>query len=87
MLHGAAESDLPAGRSGPGRLHHFAVHVETPELVERIASAAGAAGGRVTDGPRRFSEYRFGYYGVFLRDPDDLKWEAFCYTERPSLER
>jgi hypothetical protein len=46
-----------------------------------------AAGGCVTDGPRHFSEYRFGYYGVFLRDPEDLKWEAFCHTERPSLGR
>jgi catechol 2,3-dioxygenase-like lactoylglutathione lyase family enzyme len=85
MLHAAAEADVRAP-SAPGALHHFAVHVETSVLVDRIASAANAAGGRITDGPRRFSEYRFGYYGVFLRDPDDLKWEAFCYTERPLLE-
>jgi catechol 2,3-dioxygenase-like lactoylglutathione lyase family enzyme len=85
MLHTAQEA-APVRPSAPGAVHHFAVHVETTELVERIASAAAAAGGRITDGPRHFSEYRFGYYGVFLRDPDDLKWEVFCYAERPSLE-
>jgi hypothetical protein len=49
-----------------------------------LSAAASAAGGRITDGPRRFAEYRFGYYGVFLRDPHELKWEVFCYPELPA---
>jgi catechol 2,3-dioxygenase-like lactoylglutathione lyase family enzyme len=86
MLHPA---DL--GTAGPnpyaaGAVHHFAVHVDSARLVDEIAAAAKAAGGEITDGPRGFpDEYRFGYYGVFLRDPDGIKWEAFCYTELEEL--
>jgi catechol 2,3-dioxygenase-like lactoylglutathione lyase family enzyme len=82
MFHSADGGDVDSYR--PGGVHHFAVHVDSAELVDRVAAAAREAGGRVTDGPRRFAEYRFGYYGVFLRDPEEIKWEVFCYTERPA---
>jgi catechol 2,3-dioxygenase-like lactoylglutathione lyase family enzyme len=81
MLH-PADSDAPVDPYAPGSVHHFAIHVDNAELVDEVNAAARAAGGRVTDGPRAFpDEYRFGYYGAFLRDPDGLKWEVFCYTE------
>jgi catechol 2,3-dioxygenase-like lactoylglutathione lyase family enzyme len=81
MLHPAA-SDAQPDPYAPGGVHHFAIHVDTSELVDEVTAAARVAGGRVTDGPREFpDEYRFGYYGAFLRDPDEIKWEVFCYTE------
>jgi catechol 2,3-dioxygenase-like lactoylglutathione lyase family enzyme len=82
MFHPAEEPAEPGNPYRAGSVHHFGIHVASSRLVDQIAAAALAAGGRVTDGPRRFAEeYRFGYYGAFLRDPDELKWEAFCYTE------
>jgi catechol 2,3-dioxygenase-like lactoylglutathione lyase family enzyme len=81
MLH-PADSEAPVDPYSPGSVHHFGMHVDDSQLVDEITAAARAAGGRVTDGPRAFpDEYRFGYYGAFLRDPDELKWEVFCYTE------
>jgi catechol 2,3-dioxygenase-like lactoylglutathione lyase family enzyme len=86
MLHPADASAEPINPYAPGAVHHFAIHVDNAGLVDEIADAAQAAGGRVTDGPREFpDEYRFGFYGAFLRDPDEIKWEVFCYTELASL--
>jgi catechol 2,3-dioxygenase-like lactoylglutathione lyase family enzyme len=82
MLHPADGSGNEINPYAPGALHHFAIHVDSRELVDEVIAAARAAGGRITDGPREFAdEYRFGYYGAFLRDPDEIKWEVFCYTE------
>jgi catechol 2,3-dioxygenase-like lactoylglutathione lyase family enzyme len=81
MLH-PAEPGVAPNPYAAGAVHHFAVHVDGSELVDQVAAAAREAGGRVTDGPRAFpDEYRFGFYGAFLRDPDEIKWEVFCYTE------
>ena len=81
MFHPTDTPAEPVDRYRTGSVHHFGIHVEAASLVDRVAAAAVAAGGRTTDGPRTFPEYRFGYYGAFLRDPDDLKWEVFCYTD------
>ena len=86
MLHRSDAPDRPVNPYAPGAVHHFAIHVDTSKLVDEVAAAVPPAGGRVTDGPRFFpDEYRFGYYGAFLRDPDEIKWEVFCYTELPAL--
>jgi catechol 2,3-dioxygenase-like lactoylglutathione lyase family enzyme len=86
MLHPSDEQRAPLNPYAPGAVHHIGIHVDSPELVDEIARAADAAGGRISDGPRAFpDEYRFGYYGVFLRDPDEIKWEVFCYADLASL--
>ncbi len=85
MLHPADPGAAP-NPYAPGGVHHFAVHVDDAETVDRVAAAAAEAGGSVSDGPRAFpDEYRFGYYGAFLHDPDGIKWEVFCYTELGEL--
>lgn len=82
MLHPADPSAKAINPYAPGSVHHFAIHVDQAQLVDEVTAAAAAAGGRVTDGPRAFpDEYRFGFYGAFLGDPDEIKWEVFCYTE------
>jgi catechol 2,3-dioxygenase-like lactoylglutathione lyase family enzyme len=85
MLHPADPGGEPDAYAA-GSVHHFAIHVDSVGLVDEIAAAAREAGGQITDGPRAFpEEYRFGFYGVFLRDPDGIKWEVFCYTELDEL--
>jgi catechol 2,3-dioxygenase-like lactoylglutathione lyase family enzyme len=83
MLHPADERSGAPNPYAAGGVHHLGIHVDSRTLVDQIAAAADAtSAGRITDGPREFpDEYRFGYYGVFLRDPDHLKWEVFNYTE------
>jgi catechol 2,3-dioxygenase-like lactoylglutathione lyase family enzyme len=82
MLHPADAASPPPDPYAAGGVHHFAIHVDSRELVDEVTAAAAASGGRVSDGPRTFEdEYRFGYYGAFLRDPDEIKWEVFCYEE------
>jgi catechol 2,3-dioxygenase-like lactoylglutathione lyase family enzyme len=82
MLHECDTPDEAVNPYASGAVHHFAIHVDTTALVDEVAAAATGAGGRVSDGPRFFpDEYRFGYYGAFLRDLDEIKWEVFCYTE------
>jgi catechol 2,3-dioxygenase-like lactoylglutathione lyase family enzyme len=67
MLHPAEPGTRPNPYAA-GAVHHLAIHVDSAALVDEIAQAAG---GSVSDGPRAFpDEYRFGYYGAFLRDPD-----------------
>jgi catechol 2,3-dioxygenase-like lactoylglutathione lyase family enzyme len=85
MLHPADRGDAPDPYA-PGAVHHFAIHVDDAASVGAVVTAAEAAGGSVSDGPREFpDDYRFGYYGAFLRDPDGIKWEVFCYTELEQL--
>ena len=85
MLHPAEPGTTPNPYAA-GAVHHMAIHVESARLVDQVTAAARAAGGQVSDGPREFpDEYRFGYYGAFLRDPDGIKWEVFCYTELGEL--
>jgi catechol 2,3-dioxygenase-like lactoylglutathione lyase family enzyme len=85
MLHPADPGATPNPYAA-GAVHHFALHVDSARLVDEVTAAARAAGGTVTDGPREFpDDYRFGYYGAFLRDPDGIKWEVFCYTELEEL--
>jgi catechol 2,3-dioxygenase-like lactoylglutathione lyase family enzyme len=85
MLHPAKPGTTPDPYAAGG-VHHLAIHVGSASLVDEITAAARAAGGTVSDGPREFpDEYRFGYYGAFLRDPDGIKWEVFCYTELDEL--
>ena len=85
MLHQADPGSAPDPYA-PGGLHHFAIHVDDARTVDEVTAAARDAGGSVSDGPREFpDEYRFGYYGAFLRDPDGIKWEIFCYTHLEQL--
>lgn len=59
-----------------GRLgwHHLAFGAETPQQVDdfyRLLIDLGAP----TQGPPAFYDYAPGYYAVYFRDPDNLKFE------------
>ena len=50
--------------------------------MDACAQRVIGLGGRITDGPRAFTEYPADYYGVFVRDPDDLKLEIVSQEPR-----
>lgn len=75
------DASLPVDRYRVG-LHHIALEVPTCADVDACAVRVIELGGLVTDGPRAFTEYPADYYGVFFRDPDDLKIEIVSQEAR-----
>lgn len=75
------DASLPVDRYRVG-LHHIALEVPTCADVDACAQRVIGLGGRITDGPRAFTEYPADYYGVFVRDPDDLKLEIVSQEPR-----
>jgi len=58
----------------PG-LHHIAFNVGKHEHVDEACELVKRLGGRVTDGPGEYPFGPGGYYAVYFRGPDDLKFE------------
>ena len=58
----------------PG-LHHVAFNVETHEQVDAACALVRALGANVLDGPGEFPFGPGGYYAVYFRGPDGLKFE------------
>ena len=58
----------------PG-LHHIAFNVGKHADVDQACALVERLGGRVTDGPGEFPFGVGGYYAVYFRGPDDLKFE------------
>ena len=59
----------------PG-LHHVAFNVGRHEQVDNIAALVRSLGGSVLDGPDEFPFGPGGYYAVYFRGPDELKFEV-----------
>jgi len=58
----------------PG-LHHIAFNVGRHENVDEAHALVKHLGGRITAGPGEFPFGPGGYYAVYFRGPDDLKFE------------
>ena len=59
----------------PG-LHHVAFNVERHEQVDEVHRLVRELGGEVLDGPGEFPFGLGGYYAVYFRGPDRLKFEV-----------
>jgi catechol 2,3-dioxygenase-like lactoylglutathione lyase family enzyme len=59
----------------PG-LHHVAFNVERHEQVDQVDLLVRALGAEVLDGPGEFPFGLGGYYAVYFRGPDRLKFEV-----------
>ncbi len=59
---------------------HVAFAASGPEAVAAFHAAAVAAGGRDIGAPGPRPEYRDGYHGAFVLDPDGNNIEAVCHT-------
>lgn len=67
-------------RRRPGALHHLAFKVDSREDVDRLYDRLLQMGADVVIPPREFPEYRPpGYYALFLRDPDGIRYEIVTY--------
>ena len=79
----AALADHPFEIYEPG-LHHVAFNVERHEQVDTARDLVHRLGAEILDGPGEFPFGPGGYYAVYFRGPDRLKFEV---VHMPLAER
>jgi catechol 2,3-dioxygenase-like lactoylglutathione lyase family enzyme len=63
-------------RRKPGALHHLAFRAASREEVDRLHLELEGIGATIVTPPRQYPEYTPpGYYAVFFKDPDGIKYE------------
>jgi len=66
-------------RRKPGSLHHLAFRVASRSEVDRLHLELQAIGATIVSPPRAYPEYTpAGYYAVFFKDPEGIKYEIVC---------
>ena len=68
-------------RRKPGSLHHLAFKAESRAELDEIAMKLKALEVNIVAGPAFFPEHGEGYYAVFFKDPDGIKYEL-VFEER-----
>ncbi|MBI4346922.1 MAG: VOC family protein [Elusimicrobia bacterium] len=63
-------------RRRPGSLHHLAFRAASRAEVDRLHVELARIGAAIVEPPREFPEYAPpGYYAIYFKDPDGLKYE------------
>ena len=66
-------------RRKPGALHHLAFKATSRAEVDRLHSELKGIGATIVAPPREYPEYTPpGYYALFFKDPDGIKYEVVC---------
>ena len=77
----SAFADDAVHRRKPGALHHLAFRVGSRAEVDRIHADLQDIGAVVVSPPREYPEYSPpGYYAVFFKDPEGIKYEIVCHA-------
>ena len=63
-------------RRKPGALHHLAFKAESRAEVDRLYSQLKEIGAVIVSKPRLYPEYGPGYYAVFFKDLEGIKYEV-----------
>ena len=67
-------------RRKPGALHHLAFRAESRAEIDRLHSGLKEIGATIVSPPREYPEYTpAGYYALFFKDPEGIKYEIVCY--------
>lgn len=75
-------------RRRPGALHHLAFKADSREEVDRLHAALVAIGAAIVSPPREYPEYTpAGYYALFFKDPEGMKYEIVTYESPRELDR
>ena len=75
-----SEATATVHRRRPGSLHHLAFRAESREAVDRFHEELVKIGATIVEAPRVFPEHTpAGYYAVFFKDPDGIKYEVVHY--------
>jgi catechol 2,3-dioxygenase-like lactoylglutathione lyase family enzyme len=74
-----AFKDENISRRRPGSLHHLAFRAESRAEVDHLYNKLAAIGAEIVSPPREYPEYTPpGYYAVFFKDPEGIKYEIMC---------
>lgn len=74
--------DQEVHRRRPGALHHLAFRVGSREAVDALHRQVDAIGATIVSPPREYPEYKPpGYYALFFKDPDGIKYEIVTHSE------
>jgi catechol 2,3-dioxygenase-like lactoylglutathione lyase family enzyme len=66
-------------RRKPGALHHLAFRAASRAEVDRLHAALKAIGATIVSPPREYPEYTPpGYYALFFKDLEGIKYEIVC---------
>lgn len=69
-------------RRKPGSLHHLAFRAGSRNEVDRLHDELKAFGAEIVSPPRLYPEYKpAGYYAVFFKDPDGIKYEIVTHDK------
>ena len=75
----------PVHRRRPGALHHLAFRASSRAEVDRLHEELKRIGAMIVSPPREYPEFTPpGYYAVFFKDPEGLKYEI---VHAPKLAR
>lgn len=74
-------------RRRPGALHHLAFKAGSRAEVDRLHKALVAIGASIVEAPREHPEYTpAGYYALYFKDPDGIKYEVVCCEDPAATE-
>ena len=65
-------------RRKPGSLHHLAFRAESWAEVDRLYSQLVEIGAVIVSEPKLYPEYSPGYYAVYFKDIEGIKYEIVC---------
>ena len=72
-------------RRRPGALHHLAFRAESRAEVDRLHVELKRIGATIVIPPREFPEYAPpGYYALFFKDPEGIKYEIVHAPAEPA---
>lgn len=75
-----AFEDDDVNRRKPGALHHLAFRASSRAEVDQCYRSLKKLGATIVSPPRDYPEYSPpGYYAVFFKDPDGIKYEIVNY--------
>ena len=68
-------------RRRPGAIHHLAFKAASRAEVDRLHAELQRIGATIVSPPREYPEYTPpGYYALFFKDPEGIKYEIVCTT-------
>lgn len=69
-------------RRKPGSLHHLAFKATSRAEIDDLYQKLVSIGATIVSPPKEYPEYTpAGYYAVFFKDPDGIKYEIVCHEQ------